>query len=513
VQTAGGRFMQATGGGGGGLRIGGATSVGDPSRTPWEVFALKDLNGGRLQHGDLVAIKTASGHWWRQQGQYVNADAIRLGLGTFFFVYKASGSGAIEQNDRFHLVAMNGYYVRALGNVTTANATSPLSYGTFTMQRTSVDSMRLGQELVTQTRLSWGASFRALDTDRNGVLEAHECVLAMYFADLIGDGGAHRGFSTSTVPGESGLRISTSLLYLYDRTNISTITHELTHTLGTDDVYGSGGRYNYRVSLMGATIDGNPTLRVHLDCWHRMRLGWVVPRIIPMVGYNGAEVLRAVSSNVASWENRPIILYDPGRYSLGSRSGEFFMLEARTRVSGYYDESLATEGLAVWQIKTNSAGQLLAITEGKSLLVQSADGRRDGSTLFQEQDGVITPRYYDGQAAAVRLRVSRPYATQPERMVVEISRDGAMVPVITGVSGSLTVGSTLNVFGELSPQSGAYPLVLMNVAGGGGSFSLSPTRHGTYWSVTIPSWAPIGAYDLQARQWGRYSTSRRITLR
>ena len=41
---------------------GGAVNANRPARGAWETFTLRDLNGGALQHGDEVALRSTDGH-------------------------------------------------------------------------------------------------------------------------------------------------------------------------------------------------------------------------------------------------------------------------------------------------------------------------------------------------------------------------------------------------------------------------------------------------------------------
>src|SRR5204863_9506412 len=58
--------------------------------------------------------------------------------------------------------------------------------------------------------------------------------------------------------------------------SFSTFCHELSHRLGTIEMYGEGGRENIFYTLMGATIIGYDDQRTfHLDPWHKLLLGWI----------------------------------------------------------------------------------------------------------------------------------------------------------------------------------------------------------------------------------------------
>ncbi|CCF16487.1 hypothetical protein BLGI_4456 [Brevibacillus laterosporus GI-9] len=51
------------------------------------------------------------------------------------------------------------------------------------------------------------------------------------------------------------------------------IAHELSHSLGTVDMYNIGMGNTLRYSF-----DSNDQGTVHLDIWHKLVLGWVEPR-------------------------------------------------------------------------------------------------------------------------------------------------------------------------------------------------------------------------------------------
>ena len=76
LQTSGGFFLRAEGGGGSRLDAT-ATSVG-----AWESFVLVRAGGGTIRNGDGVALQTSTGHFIVAElggGSFVHADRDSIG--------------------------------------------------------------------------------------------------------------------------------------------------------------------------------------------------------------------------------------------------------------------------------------------------------------------------------------------------------------------------------------------------------------------------------------------------
>lgn len=137
------------------------------------------------------------------------------------------------------------------------------------------------------------------------------------------------------------------------RASFTSVAHELSHNLGTKDLYGSGC-LSSGLTLMSCTIfAANDDFRTfHLDPWHKMQLGWVEPRVATLAS-GGTATMAATSVNSP---NTPILFYDPAR-----GVDEFFIVEFRNNQVpiGSYDRNLTsstdpvpfsgvTNGLAIW---------------------------------------------------------------------------------------------------------------------------------------------------------------------
>jgi M6 family metalloprotease-like protein len=198
--------------------------------------------------------------------------------------------------------------------------------------------------------------------------------------------------------------------------SFTTKAHELSHQLGTLDLYGSGG-LNSDLTLMDATIEGRiPDQKTyHLDPWHKLQLGWVEPRILSLRS-GGVTLLPAPQKLQA---DGPVILYDPER-----GEGEFFMLEFRTRErpnGGVYDTGVAGTGLCVWHIKQDSNKNPVPIPNVTGhAVVHRGSPDFDLGGNFVWASGASTPNlaWLDGTQLPSRLMV-RPFDLSAGTISVE----------------------------------------------------------------------------------------------
>ena len=105
-----GRYLGAQNNGGGAL-----TATATAARA-WETFALDDLNGGTLNSGDSVTIRTGGGQYLKAQnggGSTLNATATTPQGWETFRIVKASGSGAIKNGDAIGFQTTTGAWITA----------------------------------------------------------------------------------------------------------------------------------------------------------------------------------------------------------------------------------------------------------------------------------------------------------------------------------------------------------------------------------------------------------------
>jgi M6 family metalloprotease-like protein len=196
------------------------------------------------------------------------------------------------------------------------------------------------------------------------------------------------------VPGQN-VTLRGKVASLDSRASFMTITHELSHSLGTSDLYGPAD-YSAGLTLMGSTIfsvdDDRRT--VHFDPWHKMRFGWVRPRIFTL-GTGGVATVAAAQFQSG---NTPVILYDPAR-----GTSEYFIVECRNSApsgGGSYDTDLRytpSSGLAVWHVIPGNDPP--AFHEG------APDLSLGGNVLWNENQ--ITPRlpWRDGSVSATQIHL------------------------------------------------------------------------------------------------------------
>ena len=153
--------------------------------------------------------------------------------------------------------------------------------------------------------------------------------------------GTNRGAAGKEYPNwepliVDGVRINViSETYIGSPPSLGLVAHELSHILlGAGDMYFSffqpyaAGPY----SLMDQAPHNPP----HLDPFHKLRLGWIVPKVVTSDGW---YKIRDIETH-----HKAYILYDPAR-----SDKEYFIIENRWSGNSY-DSYLIDTGLAVWHI-------------------------------------------------------------------------------------------------------------------------------------------------------------------
>jgi M6 family metalloprotease-like protein len=300
------------------------------------------------------------------------------------------------------------------------------------------------------------------DVNRDGALTPDELTVVMVHpapSDWRSRSGANRGFRSPrfTSAGRS-LYAAGRAAFFAHAAGFATTVHEVSHTLGTLDLYGSG-THSEGLTLMSATATATASdpRTYHLDPWHKIQLGWVTPRVRPITDEGGVLALAAPQSTAADWADarRPVILYDPRR---GLQ--EYFIVEHRSRTTaagGGYDAGLSdwrgsARGVAVWHVMADAAHQPLllpglAIVGGDNEVIDSAVA---GDDLRQDLDG-------DGRFDAITPGWDR---------VLQSARGGDDLPVwdrmvtVRGVTdpGSPVARGNRGFSGLLRPDDGDYAL-------------------------------------------------------
>jgi M6 family metalloprotease-like protein len=123
------------------------------------------------------------------------------------------------------------------------------------------------------------------------------------------------------------------------------VAHELSHSLGTIDMYYAPNNYNTQLTLMGAySFLADDQVPVHLDMWHKMQLGWAEPRIFRMSDTGSATVVEGAAGAV--------VLYDDAH-----GANEYFIIERRRHNTPglNYDSGVAGDGILIWRVAKQGA--------------------------------------------------------------------------------------------------------------------------------------------------------------
>jgi M6 family metalloprotease-like protein len=174
---------------------------------------------------------------------------------------------------------------------------------------------------------------------------------------------------------------------------LNSVCHELTHYLRGQDVYGEWKKkdmaaLNDHLSIM-STSGGSPIF--HLDPWHKMRFGWLEPRIRSL--YEPATETLTPASGFRGDE--AVILFDPMR---GTR--EYFIVEYRSQLLGEYDSDASDNGLVIWHVVPD-----LCPFPADPLVLGSPDLTHGQSTVWK---GGITPKlqWADGTDTGIIISIS-----------------------------------------------------------------------------------------------------------
>jgi M6 family metalloprotease-like protein len=285
-----------------------------------------------------------------------------------------------------------------------------------------------------------GFNLAGYDTDGDHVVSAHELtvLLVSNYGERI---GANRYLNLAGLPNPADplhpLTLQGQMAWADHHTSFATWVHELSHSLQTLDLYignqaGASGANTYGgySTLMGGTLDfnsnDNPAIW-HLDPWHKMKLGWLRPRLVPM-SKGGGFVLRCAQ---APGTEGAILLYDD-TLPASQFAREFFMIEYRNPfppVGARYDSDVADTGIIIWHIGTDANGLVYRLPDPTnppknpngpvSVIVEGRNATDNGYSLGgdnkKSQTQVWTSKFYaqlpmlrrfDGSPANARIQAS-----------------------------------------------------------------------------------------------------------
>ena len=466
-----GNLFSAINAGGSGLGWASAYQV-------WEQLALADLNGGHLMSGDVVAFKTVGDFYFRENGGVLTADATGISSSSARFVATKAGGGQIRKGDKISLQCVsNGRYVQAIGGgggAVTTTSTTPGINGLFTLgkgwpvqgsllRRAAREAARLGRFDPT-----------IYDRDHDGHLTSAEMTTVVLESSPTyeTDGGAQTTFTTAfTVPGSSVLVELASVSATGEDVSFATMVHEMTHQLGAVDLYGpccmSG---DFTLMSCTAGVPAGSTKIYNLDPWHRMALGWTEP-LIRMVRQPAVSDRLTTLDVVSLADKRPVLIYDPARYNLATKTGEYILLEYRTRShsTNRYDRNIYTEGMAAWYVKTLGNGALgsvvvpCGVADQAAFVLGQPDSRPGDGQMWTAANGRFSLRWPDGSALPLTFEVGPGPFTSPT-LDIEWSPSEGFLPRLDAVRTSSTSPCFLLTIDGMFPvrASTADQVVLVN---------------------------------------------------
>jgi len=322
------------------------------------------------------------------------------------------------------------------GHPNIAGYFSEMSGGLFTYERAgpgivevSLPVMDQGTDPV-QAAADAGFDYRPFDSDADGLIEVNEltivCIGTKPGANWIG-GAARDCDLTITFPTGPSTRIFSKVARVTDDGAFDLYAHELSHTLGTEDIYGHSC-FSDGVSLMHCNAGLSSSRLVHLDPWHKMRLGWLKPKLIDF-RYPGAAFVKCAQKASGS-KNPPILFFDGSRPDFNH---EYYMVDSRNpfittgtqtwrpdaegttwRIPDYtpepddpfaffsryshagYDINAAGKGLVRWYVGTTDTHSLIldypGIKPGEDETLQSVlagDDVAAGADIFWGPDGIL----------------------------------------------------------------------------------------------------------------------------
>lgn len=270
--------------------------------------------------------------------------------------------------------------------------------------RTDVDVRREAIRLASIN----GFDFSAFDTNGNGKIGPTELTLYVLEASPQ-TGGAARGVDCFRPTGSSVEVCGGFVPGSAQGTPDAIIQHELGHTLGMYDVYGTRSHSQNR-TLASSSVPG----WYHLDPWHKIQLGWIRPRIFG-AGPNGS----CVTLDAGHWggaidndERRPVLIPDPD----DRRS--FTLLEHRAGADAWtaawpYDSGAGDGGLIVWQVSTSGGRSFTAgdvrysSVEPRKVRGQINSGRDGRLQSIVRRDDVRVDDDGDGRADRIASGADR----------------------------------------------------------------------------------------------------------
>lgn len=275
----------------------------------------------------------------------------------------------------------------------------------------------LMRRAVVQADLRGAIEIGRFDSNKDGKVGTSELGVLVVI-NCLGSGNGHKGktFGIGTIATDSGT-FKGSASYVQPNVSMELVGHELSHLLGTRDLYPDtdGDRCMTdaecsSLTMMAFSSSGGAK---QLDPAHKLALGWITPRIVDLrtvtedqcIGCDIPTLAAAVKGDVTNaYDYRePVLFYDSKR-----GTSEFFLVEARDRRTQYdslvnrplSDATRDARGVVIWRVRLNKGSFAGGI--GDLAVVRPASGQLWTSPA----DGVARLRWSDGSPVVKGLRVS-----------------------------------------------------------------------------------------------------------
>ncbi|MFZ5986849.1 MAG: dockerin type I domain-containing protein [Bacillota bacterium] len=265
--------------------------------------------------------------------------------------------------------------------------------------------------------------FSSFDTDSSGIICSNasksSVELHTVFVFARGESGPNfRSFNNVFPVGSSNIFDN---VYLYNNymgnfsvisasfNNLGTVCHELAHSNDAVDLYQTS-EVNYNCTWESLMSHGSRALPpVHLDAWHKVKMGFVTPTVINSSG---------------DYDVYSIDLNDPSKYNVlkipvsppDSYDEEYFLLENRQFVG--FDRGLADYylegGIAIWHVEEYSKQPANYVHFSKFWLKRSeigfyfvsSDPYLQGHNVFGPNTSPSNSKRFDGTDSGVSVIVN-----------------------------------------------------------------------------------------------------------
>lgn len=179
---------------------------------------------------------------------------------------------------------------------------------------------------------------REYDRNGDGVVTSEELTVL-----VLDDWASEGGQSIALEVGVTGVTYRGFIATASSAAPFFVWVHELGHTLGGDDLYGADARNNFRSSVFGAAPAGVPDAYIHMDAWHKLRMGWLRPDLVELGG-KATGSAKLFCNDVDQAEIAGSVLFHEPSHG----TDEYFLVEARCQRG--HDTGTPERGVAIWQV-------------------------------------------------------------------------------------------------------------------------------------------------------------------